>query len=101
VAQFWKQQTLLDALLARDIEPHIATVERGQALAHARVRMRERGVGYQLSPRCRKLIEELFGEGKGLACAAPSAYSCFCEHPAEPSRPAGSGSATLEFARLH
>jgi hypothetical protein len=66
VAQFWKQQTLLDALLARDIEPHIATVERGQALAHTRVRMRERGVGYQLSPRCRKLIEELFGEGKGM-----------------------------------
>ncbi len=66
MAQFWKQQTLLDALLARDIEPHIATVERGQALAHTRVRMRERGVGYQLSPRCRKLIEELFGAGKGM-----------------------------------
>jgi hypothetical protein len=47
VAQFWKQQTLLDALLARDIEPHIATVERGQALAHTRVRMRQRGVGYR------------------------------------------------------
>ena len=26
--------------------------------------MRARGRGYQLSQRCRKLIEELFGEGK-------------------------------------
>ena len=26
--------------------------------------MRERGIGYQLSQRCRKKIEELFGEGK-------------------------------------
>jgi hypothetical protein len=26
--------------------------------------MRQRGRGYQLSQRCRKLIEELFGEGK-------------------------------------
>jgi hypothetical protein len=26
--------------------------------------MRVRGAGYQLSQRCRKLIEELFGEGK-------------------------------------
>src|SRR5216684_830915 len=34
------------------------------AEAHARVRMRARGRGYQLSQRCRKLIEELFGEGK-------------------------------------
>src|SRR5262245_12596625 len=54
----------IEALLARAIEPHLATVARGQALAHTRVRRRERGVGYQLSQRCRKLIEELFGEGK-------------------------------------
>jgi hypothetical protein len=27
--------------------------------------MRVRGLGYRLSQRCRKKIEELFGEGKG------------------------------------
>lgn len=57
-------EDFIDAILARDIEPHIAVEARGSALAHARVRMRVRGVGYQLSQRCRKLIEELFGEGK-------------------------------------
>ena len=31
---------------------------------HSRVRMRQRGKGYQLSQRCRKKIEELFGEAK-------------------------------------
>jgi hypothetical protein len=51
-------------VLARDIEPHIAVEERGSAAAHARVRMRVRGAGYRLSQRCRKLIEEVFGEGK-------------------------------------
>ena len=35
--------------------------ERG---AHTRVRMRQRGLGYRLSQRCRKRIEELLGEGK-------------------------------------
>ncbi len=54
----------IEALLARAIEPHIATEARGSATAHARVRMRQRGVGYRLSQRCRKLIEELFGEAK-------------------------------------
>jgi Transposase DDE domain len=29
-----------------------------------RVRMRGRGLAYRLSQRCRKKIEELFGEGK-------------------------------------
>jgi hypothetical protein len=53
-------------LLACDFEPHIAMLERGRTLAHTRVRMRARGRGYQLSQRCRKLIEELFGEGKEL-----------------------------------
>jgi transposase len=57
-------QDFLEALFARGIEPHIATEARGSAGAHARVRMRQRGRGYQLSQRCRKLIEELFGEGK-------------------------------------
>jgi transposase len=57
-------EDFLAALLAAGIDPHIATERRGRSAAHARVRMRERGAGYRLSQRCRKLIEELFGEGK-------------------------------------
>jgi transposase len=57
-------QDFIEAVLGRGIEPHIAVEGRGSALAHARVRMRRRGAGYQLSQRCRKLIEELFGEAK-------------------------------------
>jgi hypothetical protein len=57
-------ENFLEALFVRGIEPHVATDTRGSAEAHARVRMRARGRGYQLSQRCRKLIEELFGEGK-------------------------------------
>jgi hypothetical protein len=57
-------EDFLEALLAAGIEPHIATEPRGRSEAHARVRMRERGAGYRVSQRCRKLIEELFGEGK-------------------------------------
>ena len=53
----------IDALLTRGIAPHIA-VDRGRQRAHTRVRMRRRSLGYQLSQRCRKQIEELFGEGK-------------------------------------
>src|SRR5215472_1766840 len=57
-------EDFIRAVLTRDIEPHIAVEPRGSAAAHARVRMRARGIGYQLSQRCRKLIEEVFGEGK-------------------------------------
>ncbi len=57
-------EDFINALLARAIEPHISTEARGRAAAHMRVRMRQRGFGYRLSQRCRKLIEELFGEGK-------------------------------------
>lgn len=57
-------EDFLASLLAAGIDPHIATESRGSRAAHARVRMRERGAGYRLSQRCRKLIEELFGEGK-------------------------------------
>jgi transposase len=57
-------ENFLEALFARGIEPHIATEARGRSEAHTRVRMRERGRGYEWSQRCRKLIEELFGEGK-------------------------------------
>ncbi len=54
---------MIKHLLDRGIEPHIA-VDRGKQKAHTRVRMRARGRGYQLSQRCRKKIEELFGEAK-------------------------------------
>jgi transposase len=54
----------IEALLDREIEPHIAVDPRAHRLAHRRVRMRVRGLGYQLSQRCRQKIEELFGEGK-------------------------------------
>lgn len=54
---------MIEDLLERGIEPHIA-VDRGKQKAHSRVRMRQRGRGYQLSQRCRKKIEELFGEAK-------------------------------------
>jgi hypothetical protein len=57
-------EDFLEALFARGIEPHIAAEARGRSAAHTRVRMRQRGLGYRLSQRCRKLIEELFGEGK-------------------------------------
>jgi transposase len=54
----------INKLFERAIEPHVAAQDRGKADAHRRVRMRERGLGYQLSQRSRKKIEELFGEGK-------------------------------------
>lgn len=57
-------EAFIEALLAQDVEPHIAVDARHRRRAHARVRMRVRGLGYRLSQRCRKKIEELFGEGK-------------------------------------
>jgi len=57
-------EPFIEALRDRGVEPHIAVEDRGSATAHACVRMRVRGAGYQLSQRCRKLIEELFGEAK-------------------------------------
>jgi len=54
----------INKLFDRSIEPHVAAMNRGKADAHRRVRMRERGLGYRLSQRNRKKIEELFGEGK-------------------------------------
>jgi transposase len=50
-------------LLGAGIEPHIA-VDRGKQAPHQAVRMRARGLGYRLSQRARKKIEELFGEAK-------------------------------------
>jgi transposase len=57
-------EDFISAVLERGIAPHIAVEPRGRTGAHARVRMRTRGAAYQLSQRCRKLIEELFGEAK-------------------------------------
>ena len=57
-------EEFIGAIFERGIEPHIAASSNGSQLAHTRVRMRQRGLGYELSQRCRKLIEELFGEAK-------------------------------------
>ena len=57
-------EEFIEAIFDREIEPHIAATEQGSQLAHARVRMRQRGIGYRVSQRCRKKIEELFGEAK-------------------------------------
>ena len=57
-------ETMIEHLLQAGIEPHIAAEVRGRQAAHARVRMRVRGLGYRLSQRARKKIEELFGEAK-------------------------------------
>ena len=55
---------LIEDLLERGIEPHVAIDQRHRRPAHTRVRLRARGEGYRLSQRCRKKIEELFGEAK-------------------------------------
>jgi transposase len=57
-------EAFIGEVFRRKIEPHIAADARGSSLCHRRVRMRRRGLAYQLSQRCRKKIEELFGEGK-------------------------------------
>jgi transposase len=57
-------ESFINKLFDRVIEPHVAPQDRGKSDAHRRVRMRVRGLGYQLSQRSRKKIEELFGEGK-------------------------------------
>lgn len=59
-------ESFLEAIFGRGIAPHVAAEPRGSSRAHTRVRMRRRGLGYRLSQRCRKKIEELFGEGKEL-----------------------------------
>jgi len=54
----------IEGLLHRAVEPHIAPTRSGRQLWHRRVRMRVRGEAYRLSQRCRKKIEELYGEAK-------------------------------------
>jgi transposase len=60
---FFHEQ-LIEDLLGLGVEPHVAIDERHRRWAHRRVRLRARGQGYRLSQRCRKKIEELFGEAK-------------------------------------
>jgi len=58
------EKKFIEHLFRKRIEPHIAPTDRGRRNAHTRVRMRVRGAAYKLSQRCRKKIEELFGEAK-------------------------------------
>jgi hypothetical protein len=57
-------QGFIEQLPEQRIQPHIAVELRGKTSTHSRMRKRQRGVGYQRSQRCRKKIEELFGEAK-------------------------------------
>lgn len=52
------------ALFRRRIRPHIAAKTTGREAVHQRVRRLGRTVGYRLSQRARKKIEELWGEAK-------------------------------------
>jgi transposase len=54
----------LTALVRRRIRPHIAAKTTGREAVHQRVRRLNRTVGYRLSQRARKKIEELWGEAK-------------------------------------
>jgi hypothetical protein len=54
----------LTALFRRRIRPHIAAKTTGREAVHQRVRRLSRTVGYRLSQRARKKIEELWGEAK-------------------------------------
>lgn len=58
------ESKFIEGLLGEGIEPHIAIDERWKGEAHQIVRRRRFGEAYRLSQRCRKKIEELFGEGK-------------------------------------
>lgn len=58
------EKKFIRSLFKRKIDPHIAAKKIGSDKEHARVRMRQRGLFYQLSQRARKKIEELWGEAK-------------------------------------
>ncbi|MFZ3014751.1 MAG: transposase [Nitrospira sp.] len=57
-------KSFLTALVRRRIRPHIAAKTTGREPIHQRVRRLSRTVGYRLSQRARKKIEELWGEAK-------------------------------------
>ncbi len=56
--------SFLTALVRRRITPHVAAKTTGREPIHQRVRRLSRTLGYQLSQRARKKIEELWGEAK-------------------------------------
>ena len=58
------ESEFLEGLLERHIEPHVAAMEKGHGGFYRRARMRARSIGFQLSQRVRKKIEELWGEAK-------------------------------------
>ena len=58
------EKKFIKGLFKRWVEPHIAPTSKGREKIHMRIRMRQRGFGFGLSQRARKLIEELWGEGK-------------------------------------
>ena len=57
-------KSFLTALVRRRITPHIAAKTTGREAVHQRVRRLSCTIGYQLSQRARKKIEELWGEAK-------------------------------------
>lgn len=57
-------KSFLTALFRRRITPHVAAKTTGRDSVHQRVRRLSRTVGYHLSQRARKKIEELWGEAK-------------------------------------
>jgi transposase len=57
-------KAFLTALVRRRITPHVAPKTTGREPIHQRVRRLSRTVGYLLSQRARKKIEELWGEAK-------------------------------------
>ena len=69
----------IEAVLARGIAPHIAIDARGRQPAHARVRMRARGLGYRPSQRARRKSRNCSGRARP---ARPATVSTAAE--AEP-----------------
>lgn len=57
-------QDFIRGLVRRKIRPHIAAATRGKNAMHRKVRRMIGGVGYGLSQKARKKIEELWGEAK-------------------------------------
>lgn len=60
----------LTALVRRRIQPHIATKTTGREAVHQRVRRLSRTVGYRLSQRARKKIEESSGARRNVGTAS-------------------------------
>jgi len=54
----------IQALVNRKIKPHLACIEKWNGKLHSKVKKMSKGLGYMMSQRARKKIEELWGEGK-------------------------------------